>query len=362
MKNTIRMILAACLSISLLLSAAAAETAALPSLKDFYAPYFDFGSAMSSREASDTDREAFYAAQYSIVTPENAMKPDSILDVYNASKAAKTDQGSVAIRFQAAKSLLEFAKRNNIKVNGHVLFWHQQTPDEFFRENYQRNKPYVTRDVMLSRMENYVRLVMEYLDENYPGIVVSFDVVNEAIDDSTGELRESNYTKIVGDDWVVQAFRFARKYAPEDMLLVYNDYSVPYNPKSAGIMKLLDTLNAEKLVDVCGMQCHYQMTTPSLTQFETAIKRIIQRGLKIRVTELDILVDDKTDASFEKQAERYADLMGIILRYSDSIIAVQTWGTFDSQSWKSGNYPLLFSGDGTPKPAFYALTDPAILP
>ncbi len=362
MQKAIRFILAICLVLSMLPAAVAGAIEALPSLQEFYAPYFDFGSAISSKEAADTDREAFYAAQYSIVTPENALKPESVIDLYNSAKATKTDQGSVAVHFQAVKSLLDLAKRNGLQVNGHVLFWHQQTPDRFFRENYDKSKPYVSRDVMLSRMETYVRLVMEYLNDNYPGIVVSFDVVNEAIDDATGKLRESNYTRIVGDDWVLQAFRFARKYAPKDMLLVYNDYSVPYNPKSAGIMNLLDELIAEDLVDVCGMQCHYQMTTPSLSQFETAIKRIVKRGLKIRMTELDILVDDNTQASFEKQAVRYADLMGVMLRYADSIIAVQTWGTFDTQSWKSGNYPLLFNGDGTAKPAFYALTDSAILP
>ena len=54
--------------------------------------------------------------------------------------------------------------------------------------------------------------------------------------------------------------------------------------------------------------------------------------------------------------------MKVLLSYADQIVAVQTWGTFDSLSWKSDHYPLLFQGDGTPKPAFYALTDPAILP
>ncbi|MBE0600911.1 MAG: endo-1,4-beta-xylanase [Firmicutes bacterium] len=363
MKRTIVTLLAICLAVCVVGSPAAAEDmTAYPSLKDFYAPYFDFGSAMSSKEAADADRLAFYAAQYAIITPENELKPQSVIDEYNSSKAAKSDPGSVALHFASVKPLLEFAKANGLKVNGHVLFWHQQTPDTFFREGYARSKPYVSRDIMLARMENYVRLVMEYLNANYPGIVVSFDVVNEAIDDSTGTLRESNYTKIVGDDWVTQAFRFARKYAPEGMLLVYNDYSVPYQPKLSGILSLLDELMRENLVDVCGMQCHYQLTTPTTAQFRSAIDNIIRKGLKIRVSEMDILVDDYTDASFARQASRYADFMKVLLRYADSVIAVQTWGTFDSKSWKSGQYPLLFTGGGSAKPAFYALTDPSILP
>ena len=247
-------------------------------------------------------------------------------------------------------------------MNGHVLFWHNQTPDSFFREDYSPSKPYVSRDVMLKRMENYVRLVMEYLEENYPGLIVSWDVVNEAINDSNGGLRQSKYTEIVGDDWVVQAFRFARKYAPEGTLLVYNEYSVPYQPKLTGVLTLLDELIAENLVDVCGVQAHYQLTTPSKTQFRLALRKIVEKGLKIRISEMDILVDSPSDSQFELQAARYKDLIKVMLEFPDSVIAVQTWGSFDNLSWKAANYPLLFNADGSGKPAFYALTDPSILP
>ncbi|MBN1777217.1 MAG: endo-1,4-beta-xylanase [Clostridiales bacterium] len=361
MKKSLPMMLAICLVLTLA-SASAAELADYPSLKDFYADYFDFGSSMSTPEVLDIEYLPFYAAQYAIVTPENVLKPEYVLDEYNSSKLAKEDQGSVALQFRSVKPLLEFAQANGLKVNGHVLFWHEQTPDTFFRESYAANKPYVSREVMLRRMENYVRISMAYMEENYPGIIVSWDVINEAIDDSTGGYRESKYTQIVGEDWVLQAFRFARKYAPEGMLLVYNEYSVPYQPKLTGILSLLDELIAEDLVDVCGMQCHYQLTTPTISLFRNAVQKIVDKGLKIRVSELDILIDDDTEESFNLQAKRYADIMKVLLQYSDYVIAVQTWGTFDTKSWKSYRYPLLFAGDKTAKPAFYALIDAGILP
>ena len=363
MKNNIRIAIAFCLMVTLLLmSAAAMAQEALPSLKEFYADYFDFGSAMSSTEVRDTDRLSFYAEQYAIITPENALKPENVIDQYNSAKAAKENQGNVALYFNSVKPLLNFAQENGLKVNGHVLFWHDQTPDYFFRESYSRTGDYVSRDIMLERMENYVRIVMEYMDANYPGVIVSWDVANEAIDDATGGYRESNYTQIVGEDWVVQAFRFARKYAPEDTILVYNDYSVPYQPKLSGILSLLDELIAEDLIDACGMQCHYQLTTPTAAQLRSAIAKIVAKGLQIKVTEMDILVNDNSQAQFELQASRYQEIMQIFLTYADAILSVQTWGTFDSQSWKSGNYPLLFSGDGAAKPAFYTLVNTDILP
>jgi len=347
-----------CLSflLPLLCSASAAadgfDPLSLPSLKAFYADYFDFGSAMNGMELRKADQLPFYAAQYSILTPENELKPDSVLDLNGSQKASMEDQGSVAVTFQSVKPLLEFARANGLKVHGHVLFWHSQTPDAFFRESYSKDGDYVSRDVMLRRMENYVRLTMEYMQENYPGLIVSWDVVNEAIDDSTGKLRESNWTKVVGDDFVLQAFRFTRKYAPEGTLLFYNDYNTPNQPKLNAILKLLDELTAEGLVDGCGMQCHYQMTSPKASLVSAAISKITARGLLVRISEMDIMIDGNTDAQLAQQAERYAELMQVFLKYSDSIIAVQTWGTLDSRSWKSDKYPLLFNKDMTPSPPF----------
>ena len=170
----------------------------LPSLKAVYKDYFDFGCAVTGREAMSRDLMDFYASQFSIMTHGNELKPDFVLDVPASSMLAKKDQTAVSVRLDAAAPLLDYAKAHGIKVHGHVLLWHNQTPEAFFRENYSRTGPYVSREIMLGRMENYIRGVFEALEERCPGVVVSFDVVNEAIDDSTGALRQSNWTRIVG--------------------------------------------------------------------------------------------------------------------------------------------------------------------
>ena len=82
----------------------------------------------------------------------------------------------------------------------------------------------------------------------------------------------------------------------------------------------------------------------------------------VRISEWDILLDSDTEASLQLQATRYQAMMKIFIKYAEHIVAVQTWGTRDSLSWKSSHYPLLFAGDGSPKPAFYALVNPEILP
>ena len=67
---------------------------------------------------------------------------------------------------------------------------------------------------MLKRLENYIRGVLTFVQENYPGVIYAWDVVNEVIDE--GDFRKSLWTETVGTDFVIKAFEFAKKYkAPE---------------------------------------------------------------------------------------------------------------------------------------------------
>ncbi len=332
----------------------------VPSLKEIYADKFDFGSAAPQMVFANPTWTNLIKKQFSILTPENEMKPDSVLDVNGSIKLLKEtgDEKAVAVRFNAAKSLLNFAQKNGIKVHGHVLIWHSQTPEAFFHEGYDSKKPLVTREIMLGRMENYIKGVFEYLDENYPGVVVSWDVLNEAIDDGTNWLRNSNWKKIIGEDYPNRAYEYARKYAPEGTLLYYNDYNTAVPGKLNGIVKLLNSLIKEGNIDGYGFQMHHGIKYPSIQMIQSAVERIAKLNIRLRVSELDVTVDNNSEASFTKQAKYYADVMKILIAHSDQFEAVQVWGLCDMMSWRSSQYPLLFDGYGNPKPAFWAVADP----
>lgn len=334
----------------------------LASLKDVYAPCFDFGTAVMQSEALDQERMNFYAAQFNIITPGNELKPDYVLDVVTSRRLAKQDDTAVAINLDAAKPLLDYCWKNGIKVHGHTLVWHSQTPDVFFRQGYLSRNDYVSRDVMLARLENYIKLVLEETEKQYPGLIVSWDVANEVIADGSSSLRKSNWTDVVGDDFVEKAFEYARKYAREDMILCYNDYSTPYEPKLTGICNLLDKLVADGTIDCYGFQSHYQVQSgsPSERDIEKAIKRIAEKGLKLRISELDIEISQNVAQSHQYQATRYENLMKLYTKYADDILAVQVWGVCDDLSWKADKYPLLFDRKAQPKPAFYALVENVI--
>ncbi len=330
----------------------------IPSLKTLYAPYFDFGCAVGARAAMNPDTMAFYSTQFSIMTHENELKPDAVLDLTASKKLSRDDPAAAAVRLDAAKPLLDYASKHGIKVHGHVLVWHSQTPEGFFREGYDAAGAFVTRETMIARLDNYIRRVFETTQSLYPGLIVSWDVVNEAVDDATGKLRRSNWTKVIGDDFVLEAFRIARKYAPPGVKLYYNDYSTPYEPKLTGILKLLGELKKADTIDGYGFQCHYQMNTPGIRQIQNAMDKVIALGLSLRMSEMDILIDANTPEKLEAQAKRYGEILELFRQYKDNITAVQTWGVTDNLSWKASQFPLLFDGQSRPKPAFYAIADP----
>jgi endo-1,4-beta-xylanase len=334
----------------------------LPALKDTYADKFDVGCAVNGWDAANPQKLDVYAHQFNIFTHENDFKPDSVLDVAASRKLAKEDPTAVAVSIAKGENLLKYAQANDIKVHGHVLVWHNQTPEAFFHEEYNPAKPYVTREVMLGRLENYIREVLTTVQTRYPGVIVSWDVVNEAVADGSAGLRQSNWTKVVGEDFVNQAFAFARKYADPAVKLYYNDYSTPYEPKLTGICNLLDSLIADGTIDGYGFQCHYQLGSPSYTQLRSAFQRIAEKGIGLRVSELDITISDTQEATLLRQAERYKRLFDIYSQYADQMEAVQVWGVTDDRSWKSSEHPLLFDKNLQPKYAFWALTDPTKLP
>lgn len=336
------------------------DTESIPSLKDIYAGEFDFGTAAPQGVFRDLKWIRLIKEQFSILTPENEMKPDSVLDVSASKKlvAETGDETAVAVRFDAAKALLRFAQSNGLKVHGHVLVWHSQTPETFFHAGYDSKEPLVTRETMLGRLENYIKGVFEYLDENYPGVVVSWDVLNEAIDDGTGNLRNSNWKKVIGEDYPNLAYAFARKYAPEGTLLYYNDYNTAMAGKLKGIVNLLNSLIPEGNIDGYGFQMHHSVSFPTITQIKTAVDTIANLGIRLRVSELDVGIDKNTEDAYKRQAQYYANVMKILIGHSDQFEAVQVWGITDTMSWRSKDYPLLFDGKGNPKPAFWAVAYP----
>lgn len=339
------------------------------SLKEKYASLFKTGVAVSDVIFQEKLLLRHILAEYHSITCENDMKPECLLDTKKNIAEPEAYNTCPAVTFDNIKQYMDFAKDNKIGVRGHTLVWHNQTPRWFFAERYrtEEDAPLAGRETMLLRMESYIRSVLEYMQQNWPGVIYAWDVVNEAVED--GGLRKSLWLKTVGEDFICQAFRFARKYADSDTALFYNDYDTFATWKRKVICShILQPLAAEGLIDGMGMQTHLTMES-DLQEYEKSLLCFGAFPLQLQITELDIHNADPSEASMKLLAERYQELFRLLIKVKKEktadITGVTFWGLKDELSWLTGfrkerSYPLLFHGQMQPKQAYYAILQEAV--
>lgn len=331
-----------------------ADTSDYESLAELYQDYFKMGVAIPNSMVDNEELISFVKQEFNSITLENELKPDSVLDADKCLSDPETYNENPAITFDNAKAALDYAQANGIQVRGHVLIWHSQTPDWFFYENYDVNGELASRELMLTRMENYIKNVFEYVDANYPGLFYAYDVVNEAIaDDYT--LRDSYWSQIVGDDFIAKAFEFARKYAPEGVALFYNDYNEYVPAKQDKIIEFLKPIAEAGNIDGFGMQSHINTGITAEQYIEVLKKYHDELGVIINITELDV---KQSTVSFNPEYDQgvfYQELFTELIAAKEAgypIESVTIWGISDTNSWRASELPLLFNGDLSQKDAF----------
>ncbi|NLH13728.1 MAG: hypothetical protein GX476_04660 [Firmicutes bacterium] len=349
--RTTRVLVATFLALFLLVSSsvALAEDYVLPSLREIYKDYFHIGGAVSVASWAPktlVSHRDLIEGQLSSVTAENAMKPDYL----------QPREG--VFNFREADNLIRFAKEHGMVVRGHTLVWHAQTPDWFFRDKdgkliYEKDE--ITeedRQLVIDRLERHIEAVMTHFGDS----VYAWDVVNEAVsDDAAYILRpDSPWYRILGDDFIKIAFRKAHEVDP-DAKLFYNDYNAEMAYKRGRVVALLrDLINEGVPIHGIGIQGHWGVNGPSVSEIEDGIRLYADMGLEIHITELDVGMDGRTP---EEQAERYRELFELFKKYSYAITNVTLWGIADDASWRSNDNPLLFDRTHKPKPAFWAVVD-----
>lgn len=344
----------------------------IPALSEVYDGYFKIGTAITpSTLASKTQMKLVQKHFSGSITLGNEMKPDYVLDqeATLAYMEQTGDDNNPQINLSACAEILQYCSDNNIPVRGHTLIWHSQTPDWFFKEGFTDEGDWVSKETMIVRMENYIKNYMEALETQFPNLnLYAFDVVNEAWTDN-GTPREagssksedpnsSAWVRVFGDNSFIEyAFQFAREYAPEGCKLYYNDFNEYMPAKTNAIVEMATELKEKGLIDGIGLQSHLDVSFPSVSAYRTALEKFAATGLDIQITELDVTTSDTSEAGLEKQAQYYSDIFDAIVEYKDFISAVVLWGTTDDGSWRADRLPLLFNGDYTAKPAYYAIID-----
>lgn len=315
------------------------------------------GGAINSILTS-TPRQAIVEAHFDTVTPENIMKPFLLHPQQETYDFANAD------------ALMDYTVAQGLAVHGHVLIWHAQQPDWI-------NSFAGTQTEWQAMMDDHIVTIVEHFAQNYDN-VVSWDVVNEAFLDGGGsQLRDSVWRLGVGDDYIARAFTSARSAAGADVDLYYNDYGMENNgSKLNSILAMVDDLQASAVpIDGIGFQMHVNMDYPDVGTFKQALAKVVSRGLKVKLTEMDVArstldTDRISQLTPEMQlalADRYKALVNAYLEAvpAASRGGITVWGITDADSWLNRNtsrleFGVLFNSDFTPKPALQGFADALI--
>ena len=382
------------------------------------------GTAIMLSEISDDTLMELVEKHFNAVTFGNELKPDALFNyqIDGNSVPTKTitfegEELQVPIVNDAGDSL-DFSRAdamadkilawNNahpdqkIRIRGHVLVWHSQTQEWFFHENYDITKPYVNKETMNRRLEWFISGVFDhYFGEaangKYDGLFYGWDVVNEAVigntyrtdkvsaAESLSEIRHGNNSSwwhvYESNEFIINAFKYANKYAPENVELYYNDFGETDNTKCEGIVKLInDVKSAEGTrLDAFGMQAHYNVDGFSAAQFKSVAKKYAQAAGKVQLTELDFKASSTYDGTAATKESEYTKMAYCHKNLYEAIKALKAeganvsgitvWGVIEPNSWLhsqsnlgggasgSAQCPLLFDGNYKAKPAYWAYVD-----
>lgn len=338
-------------------SAKSSKSSEPQGLKDYYKDYFYMGVAVSPQGLRREDEAKLIVGQFNSMTPENAMKMGPIHPRENE------------YAFRDADSIVAFAKRNGLKLRGHTLCWHSQTPNWLFIDSSKGRRDTVSKELLYQRLKDHIYTVVN----RYKDIVYAWDVVNEVISDNRNEyFRNSAWYRICGEEFVEKAFQYAHEADPK-ALLFYNDYNETNPVKREKIYRLVKSLKDKGIpIHGVGMQAHWGTHEITEGQIDSTISKFTELGMKIQITELDLKVQkggggqarDTTrgyTAEREKlQTEKYEMIFRIFRKHRASLQSVTFWNVSDRASWLDGRggaggkaYPLLFDTTYQPKKAYY---------
>ena len=351
-----------------------------PSLKDSNKDYFKigagiYGSTLDNCAINSPEHMIVAKKHFNSVTMTNLMKPSYLLDQRQSIDNSSSGIEDPGLTFNTIDKTLQWCQDNDVQMRGHTLVWHNQTPDWFFKEGYKSDGELVDRETMEYRLESFIQQYLAYVQENYPGVVYCWDVVNEAVEPSElmgdkdsffycrtkhGDDLPNLWYEVIGEDYVELAFTYARKYADEDVALIYNDYGTFDTKKLENIYKLCDHLNQKGLIDGIGMQGYWGISSPDLGTLKTAINKYAELGLEIHITELSIDAGDTSEEAFIEQGNRYASIMRLLQTLDTdgggkaNITSLTFFGLMDGFMLYDNdtNTSRLFDKDLQKKPAF----------
>ncbi|MBE7006018.1 MAG: hypothetical protein E7424_02575, partial [Ruminococcaceae bacterium] len=228
----------------------------------------------------------------------------------------------------------------------HVIAWHgsEQAP-AFYHEGFDTSKPLASKEVMNARLDSYIEAMFKRY-QPWDDIILSWDIVNEALDDYNGMVRNgwngsswgettlddaSNQSSAWGtiyrmkdaegnpvtelseerlqyeSEWIRQAFASARKWQKElgvHWKLYYNDYmnsSMLYEPKMTNTLKVLKPIYEAGNIDGYGMQARLAYAYPGIDLLRYQIEEGLKVADEVSFSEGDVRTDFEVNPLFDPE-------------------------------------------------------------
>jgi endo-1,4-beta-xylanase len=328
---------------------------------------FPVAVAIDSRETTGAYSQLLLL-HFDQITPENHMKPEAWYDA----------GGNFRINPEAT-ALMDYAQANGLRVYGHTLVWHSQTPAWFFQ--HDDGTPLTSSDadkaMLRARLHDHIFNVAQSLSDGWGPFgsstnpLVAFDVVNEVVSDGTTEadgLRRSAWYNVLGEEYIDLAFNYANEafnqtYAADGVshpvMLTINEYNTEQSGKRQRLHDVVVRLLGRGLpVDIVGHQFHLNLSTP-VQSLDDTLAAFEDLPVKQLVSEMDVTTGTPVDqAKLIDQGYYYRDAFRIFRAHASRIYSVTLWGLYDTRSWRnSAGAPLLFTGALKAKPAYYGAID-----
>lgn len=304
-----------------------------------------FGSALAWG-APGADRGSFANTAYADILEYEC----GVLVPENELKWQWTRPSATASDFRQFDAMVDYAMANGFKMRGHTLLW---VPEKWYPAWLMKHdfgpRPAEAAAAMLT---DHVRTVCGRYGEK----VYSYDVVNEAVDPETGNIRDTPLTRAMGGEAMLDLMFHTAKEAAPHAQLVYNDYmswerGTEDETHIAGVLKLLEGFRKRGTpVHALGIQSHIRLLKPlsvaeivreSEGPWRRFLDSVVAMGYGLEITEFDvndrmapddIAVRDRMVADY---ARAYLDVM---LDYSQ-LRDVVAWGMVDKYSWLTGFDP-----------------------
>jgi endo-1,4-beta-xylanase len=283
----------------------------------------------------DAEYSSTFTTNFDDFTPENEFKW-----LWTEPKQGQFD-------FSVADQVAAYAQAHGMHIHGHALVYAAADP------SWVTNPliPWL-RPTLLAAMIRHITTEVTHFAKAYPGVVNAWDVVNEPFLD-TGARDPNVYQQVIGSDWIEQAFRAANAADP-NALLYLNEFNADTpGPRQQAVLALVtDFVNRGVPIDGVGLEMHLGSggTYPTLGELETVMGEYAALGLRVRVSELDVLKPTPDDGGAVQRAAY--DTVAEACREMTNCVGVTVWGVADQYSWRGADeHADLFDSTFTAKPA-----------